>query len=1065
MIRTSTTITCASVLLCTSAAANAVRPPGMGTQAVYIVSTSREGETPPVQSVLIRIGEAENVGRDAFVWWEMTVALADGGRFGVKILSEHRPMAKGDDLGRIERYVYRDADGKVVEYRDTATGKALLPMLDFRTAFLPHPSYDATYRCGPEVDDFASSGTYLGHVLTRVRRVDGLDPVAFDDPIVLDLRNDLLMGPSIAYREDPTKIKNDGSDPVYRPLNHAELRELIDAGMNYFGVTDEQLPWVLYEAVFYRGKPRYPDSFYRSNYHPADMFIDEPSVRLGWSGGIPANVTGPEQVAESMRGHVASQYVSAQRRPEIPKHVGMGTLDLLLPKPVSWDTDFWSAWYQLAAGAPGIVHEGRFVKRGYGWEPETLFGAEGLEALTFRDQVNCLNAFLRGAARAFDGDWGTSVYPEGDPELRAPALIQAYDMGARYLWFWVHYPNMRYEVQRDVARKVGRHIAEHPRRDRRAASRAGKVGIAFPPGFAFNWDGTWGLRREQQVYSGASCGDIAAAGMWEGILCSRMNIPFDFLVDEPRIRNLGYERLLIVHEDGFVEARPPWPQPRVATTCKVTLTRHEGPTIAERAAAFAKPDYIVRRAEAVAAPRAEPTGRRRADRRAEPRSDPRARARAERRADLRPGGPPASGIAIDGDRRDWEDVNWIKLRPVENGFADMIDVDLTITNIASAAEYDGREYMGFKYDQLSFELQDKYRLEGFWKNKGVVVTEVRPGSAADRAGLRVGDVIYEFGDRHIDWVMHIWPYLDQLKTAYKKEIPVKVHRSGSDYFGRKPGDCDADIAMAVDDKYLYLLARVRDDMQNQPHDGWSAWQGDSLQIGLDPALERRDMDYGEEEHEIGFFLDEGEPVVWRYRGRRGQPLGEMRDVDVEIVRKDDVTTYEAAIPLTALAPAAPDLWPVAGFNVVVNDNDGGLKRKGRVEYRLLTMTRQKRPKGWATLRFEPSPDNNKVSAALLWQKRATLTGGEFTLRLAARSPATREAAVKVGLGGLDPLPTVPARATANIPITPEPVEWDVHVTTDAPPGRYLLHVDVVYGKVDRATADSLPAFVYPPTTP
>ncbi|HON65782.1 MAG TPA: KUP/HAK/KT family potassium transporter, partial [Phycisphaerae bacterium] len=456
-------------------------------RAFYVVSTSDENHVPPIRHIHLRITGRETVDERPMVWWELTAVARDRGTWGVRILSERAPMTAHEGVGEIERYLYRDGEGHVCEYRYTATGRALLPSLQFRESFLPRVAPDAVFKKG-----FASAGAFIGHVLVRGEPVEPPVFVSFDNPRVLNLRSDLIIGTQACVRiegeEDKTK-KQEGNHKE-RPYTRAEYETMIAAGMNFFEIGGD-LQWLMYEPVFFRTPPSFPDTFYRSNWVPGRMFIDEPSVRMGWSGGIPANATGPEQVAEAMRQRVASHYTLEHRKLPHGNGSETGTLDLYAPPAISWDTDYWSAWWQLAAGAPAVVHEGRYVHRGYGWEPEALFGPEGLDDLTFRDQVNCLNAFLRGAARAFDGDWGTSVYPEGEPGLRLPALIQAYDMGARYLWFWT-YPPLTYAVERELCEGILRHAAAHPRGDLKKVNRAAKVGIAFGP-VMLVWFSTLGL--------------------------------------------------------------------------------------------------------------------------------------------------------------------------------------------------------------------------------------------------------------------------------------------------------------------------------------------------------------------------------------------------------------------------------------------------------------------------------------------------------------------------------------------------------------------------------------------
>lgn len=976
-------------------------------EAFYIVTTSVEGQVPPVSELRLTVFGQERMNDRDYVWWEFAASLRNGGHYGVRMLSERPPMTSSEGIGAVRRYLYHDADGRTVEYRDRGTGCALLPVLEFEKSFLPRASRDAVFDGG-----FASAGAFLGHVLVRVACFEEPQRLRFDHATVLDLRTDLIMGTEANVRYESDQPPPPNTAPKERPYTDADFRTMIEAGFNYFGVGRE-VTWIRYEPVFYRAAPSWPDSFYRSNYVPETMFIDEPSVRLGWSGGIPSNPSGPQQVAEALRQRVESHYRPDQRRIKLGQEASCGTIELFGRNPVSWDTDYWSAWYQYAAGAPAVVHEGRYCRRGYGWDPEELFGAEGLESLTFRDQVHCLNAFLRGAARAFVGDWGVSVYPEGDPKLREPALIQAYDMGARHIWFWT-WPPMVFELEAKLARAVSDHAVKHPRGDLRRYNRAAKVGIALPPGYVFSWQGTWGMQREQRSRGGASYGDISAAAMWEAILCSRRGVAFDFLVDDPILRDLGYERLVRVREDASLDVQPPWATPRAATAIALALADTPLPLIADRMKGAA--DYTAKRAE---------------------------------------------GITINGDLSEWQAAEWIHMTAETHGFADMIDVDLTIKNVESDAEYRQyrNRYLGFTYEEVTNERADKYLLEGF-EGRGAVVTEIRPDSAAAKAGLRPGDVIVGVAGREIKWPMHLYPALEQLKDKYGQDVPFRIRRSGRERL-EVPGNIAADVAMRVDDENLYLAARVADDVHWQPYCDGDFWRGDCLQIGLDPTFERRDYGYGENDHEIGFVLKDGRAFAWRYAGRRGQPLGEMNGVRVAIVRQGMQTLYEAAIPLAALVPLSPDLWTQSGVNLVVNDGDAGRVRKGRLELRRLAMTRTKRTKDFATIAFAPSANAQKVSAAMLWKRRASLEGGGFRLLLGARSPAVREAKVTAELRSMDSPETPAVVGEVLFPLTDAVVERVLTIGTASPPGRYRLRVRIADMRNQTVAEDTLPVYVYP----
>jgi hypothetical protein len=82
----------------------------------------------------------------------------------------------------------------------------------------------------------------------------------------------------------------------------------------------------------------------------------------------------------------------------------------------------------------------------------------------------CYFAFLRGAARVFDKDWGMSIYGQADQEVSLLGMTMAYDRGARYIWFWSsdrdhHLP---FEEQLELAAGLSDHVRKHPRGERRA---------------------------------------------------------------------------------------------------------------------------------------------------------------------------------------------------------------------------------------------------------------------------------------------------------------------------------------------------------------------------------------------------------------------------------------------------------------------------------------------------------------------------------------------------------------------------------------------------------------------
>jgi len=435
--------------------------PSVPDKAYYVFQSSGEDDKLRFRRMTLEITGHESRGGHNLTWWQMTVETFDEQRFGVRLLSEGVPMTRAAELGHVRQYLYHDFNDKVFDYRHATTGEALLPVMRFEDGFLPGKSYDCSYLRG-----FASAGTLLGHVIIRVDPFPGCKSVSFADAKVLNLRADLLMSPQTSPCYDLDESRQGGDRYRWRECTRAETRELIDAGINLHNISSPDHFWLIEEPVFFRGQPSFPDYFYRSNFYPGRMYIDEPSIRFGWNEHVPGrHLHSPEQMAAALRQRVRDHYSSEDR--DVPLADEDGALDLHYDNFNSWDTHYFSTWQTLAAGAPALIYEGRYRRRGYGWHPTIHFGSEGLEGLTFNDQLRFIHAFLRGGARAHRGNWGTSLYHEGRQELYPQAFTTAYDMGARYLWFWVHYPEqgtgIGFPEVRKYARIVKDHAANHPR--------------------------------------------------------------------------------------------------------------------------------------------------------------------------------------------------------------------------------------------------------------------------------------------------------------------------------------------------------------------------------------------------------------------------------------------------------------------------------------------------------------------------------------------------------------------------------------------------------------------------
>ncbi len=889
--------------------AGAVPP---GSEAHYYLASSAEHQSPPIHKVRVAAGPVERRDGRSYQWWEMSLEKPGGGAIGVKVLSERVPLTSPEPVGDVARYIYSPGPQECLEYVDDLTGTALLPELrTFAEDYFPQAAGEARYS-----DGFATTGRLIGHVLVRSNVRPDFPKPDFGKPTVLRLRSDLRIGSQSDDREERG----------HSPYTRQEYMEVVAAGANYFHPRPEAVDWVRNLPVFWAGQGTHPDDFYRSNYVPGHMFTDEPATRFGWSKGVSGDIVGPEVIAEAIKMRVEEAERPSNRRFECSGCFNTGTMEALYNKHASWDTQQYTAWYQLAGAAPGLVFEGRYVKRGYGWVPELLLGA-GLEDLEDKQQYDYFHAFMRGAARRWNGYWGTSVYPEGDKSMMVPALIRAYDQGAKCLWFWCD-PNLPYDWRLQVLKGLSEHIRDNPRRPCARASAA----IVLPPGYMLAESTIWGMNREQVNEFGVSYADIACAALFEGILLSRAGVEYDYVNDYEGLRSAGYKQLIYVRENGRVERSPK--RSYKAAPDGLTLELRQSGTEAPQTG---EADRVI---------------------------------------------PRSTGIKIDGDLRDWSAADWIEMRGQPYHFGDNYEMQVRLRVPAGVSEKSDQKCLGFWWEQINEDHRQKYLLEGYGEEQ-VVITSIMPGGAAERAGLREGDVILQFAEKRIRWAFEVWGMVDTYKRQPNAEVDIGIQRNGVDRLGG-PKDLSARFAIMADDSDLYIAAEVTDDVHRQTMLGPDFWMNDCVQLGIDPTLARSDG-YGENGHEIGLALADGKAVVWRWAGRRGQPVNVVKAARAAVVRDGNRTVYEAAIPFADLAPLAPDMWPRVGMCVVVNDSDDGLSRKGRLELVPGAMTRGKRLNEFPAFEFAPSADRKKLNAALFWRKRCWKEGGSAELRVAVYS--------------------------------------------------------------------------------
>jgi S1-C subfamily serine protease len=97
------------------------------------------------------------------------------------------------------------------------------------------------------------------------------------------------------------------------------------------------------------------------------------------------------------------------------------------------------------------------------------------------------------------------------------------------------------------------------------------------------------------------------------------------------------------------------------------------------------------------------------------------------------------------------------------GFAIAIDTVKPLADQLAAGKgvVRGTTFLGVSSVTVNDAVRDRFQLEA---SEGALVTEVTPGSAADNAGIRPGDVIVKFGDDEIS-------SSDDLSAAVRKYQP------------------------------------------------------------------------------------------------------------------------------------------------------------------------------------------------------------------------------------------------------------------------------------------------------
>ncbi len=454
----------------------------------YRVLPCDERAGPPFNAVSFAYGPAVEGG----VLWQLEVRKEDDPASAP--LFALRGVTAGEPLGRerltppqFVRYALRIGD-KAWDYRDAVTGKAAVPRwAGFSDYFVP-----VAARGSGTTDGFAHTCMYLGHVLTLRATAQGQVWREWEGVKTLALDGEMLVGTGRTFKDAEGKRlpqKPERRDYTYVKWTADDYRTMLEAGMNLLGIVPGAGEFIREEPVFYLGGGEtlsYPADLYRSNFLGPEMFIDEPACIMLGDKTIQTTLKFFSDAAAVIEARVRVSYERAKftlQRELVKKGVALGSLQIEQFDVPVWETRYETAFYQFAGGVTGFVHEGRYQLGEFNEWAKASTGSD--RQYTAEEMFRYQYAVMRGAATAFDGYWGTSIYGQADPALSPLAVTLAYDMGARYLWFWTsdHDHHLPWHEQLELARVLKRHAAAHPRPSIRGGRAVRDKAIVLPYGY------------------------------------------------------------------------------------------------------------------------------------------------------------------------------------------------------------------------------------------------------------------------------------------------------------------------------------------------------------------------------------------------------------------------------------------------------------------------------------------------------------------------------------------------------------------------------------------------------
>jgi len=239
------------------------------------------------------------------------------------------------------------------------------------------------------------------------------------------------------------------------------------------------------------------------------------------------------------------------------------------------------------------------------------------------------------------------------------------------------------------------------------------------------------------------------------------------------------------------------------------------------------------------------------------------------------------------------------------------ETEIPVSNLAGGAS----AQFSFTFSQMKPSPDNRYKISA-------TLSEKNGSQAVQSAEISELAAIYgtpEIDGDASDWKSARFIYLDTPDKAVGL-VPYM------------DWNLSAKVAAQWDENFFYFLGIVKDNVFSQPHEGSTIWEGDSFQIAFDARPDNKMEENAAGQYLFGLAQTKKGALVWSWAvaGRR-----EEQDVpDIRFAfaaREKDIYVYEAAIPKKLLAPLVLKEGAQFGFNILLNDDDGG-GRRGWLEW-------------------------------------------------------------------------------------------------------------------------------------